>query len=188
MLLGVHPRPVAAEPPPETTTVRLTRNPGICRAPQYITEELLHSEGFTDVHYPWIDSGPPIFQALAAGEVDIAMALVVPLIMQVDAGAPIVLVAGGHVGCLALVGSDRVHAIRDLKGKTVAAGRLGTGSHALLASMVAYVGLDPRKDVIWVEPPALSGYNCSRRGRSTPSWPNPPYGRKRRRSRSAGYC
>src|SRR5262245_38397313 len=114
-LLGVHPKPVAAEPPLETTTIRLTRNPSICPAPQYITEELLHSEGFTDVHYPWLASGPPIFQALTAGKVDLAMALVVPLIMQIDAGAPIVLVAGGHVGCLALVGSDRVHELRDLK-------------------------------------------------------------------------
>ena len=152
-LLGLSPRRVAAEPPPETPTLRLTRNPGICRAPQYITEELLHSEGFMDVQYPWLDSGPPIFQALAAGEVDIAMALVVPLIMQVDAGAPVMLLAGGHVGCLALVGSDRVRAIRDLKGKTVVVSRLGTGHHAFLASMMAYVGMDPRKDVTWVEHP-----------------------------------
>jgi hypothetical protein len=48
-LLGVHPRPVAAEPPPETTTLRLVKIPSICQAPQYVAEELLKSEGFTEV-------------------------------------------------------------------------------------------------------------------------------------------
>ena len=40
-LLGWHPRPVAAEPPPETTTLKLTKTPSTCRAPQWIAEELL---------------------------------------------------------------------------------------------------------------------------------------------------
>jgi hypothetical protein len=45
---------VAQDGPPETTTIRLARIPSICRAPQYMTEELLRSEGFTDVKYiPW---------------------------------------------------------------------------------------------------------------------------------------
>ena len=39
----------AAEPPPETTTVRLPRIPGICLAPQYVAEGLLRAEGFTDI-------------------------------------------------------------------------------------------------------------------------------------------
>jgi hypothetical protein len=38
---------VAQDGPPETTTIRLARIPSICRAPQYMTEELLRSEGFT---------------------------------------------------------------------------------------------------------------------------------------------
>src|SRR5215510_3495099 len=45
-LLGVHPRPVAAEPPPETTRLRLVRGPGLCVAPEYVAEELLQGEGF----------------------------------------------------------------------------------------------------------------------------------------------
>ncbi|HEV8642581.1 MAG TPA: hypothetical protein VGV13_15935 [Methylomirabilota bacterium] len=40
----------AAEPPPETTTLRLAQTPfGVCIAPQYLAEELLRSEGFTDI-------------------------------------------------------------------------------------------------------------------------------------------
>ena len=43
--------PLADEPPPETTTIRLSKVPGICIAPQYAAEELLRAEGFTDIHY-----------------------------------------------------------------------------------------------------------------------------------------
>src|SRR5919197_4651630 len=50
-LLGWHPRPVAAEPPPETTRLRLIHIPSTCVAPQLIAEELLRAEGFTDVQY-----------------------------------------------------------------------------------------------------------------------------------------
>src|SRR5437667_301150 len=46
-----------------------------------------------------------------------------------------------------------VRRIRDLKGKTVAVPDLGGSQHVFLASMMAYVGLDPRKDVNWVTHP-----------------------------------
>ena len=39
----------AAEGPPEITTVRFVKIPGDCLAPQYIGEELLRGEGFTDI-------------------------------------------------------------------------------------------------------------------------------------------
>jgi hypothetical protein len=35
-LLGLHPRPVTAEPPPETTRITLVRIPSICQAPSYV--------------------------------------------------------------------------------------------------------------------------------------------------------
>jgi hypothetical protein len=41
-------------------------------------------------------------------------------IIQMDSGEPITLLAGVHAGCFELFGMDRVRAIRDLKGKTVA--------------------------------------------------------------------
>ena len=37
--------------PLETTTVRLAKVPTICIAPQYIADELLRAEGFTDIRY-----------------------------------------------------------------------------------------------------------------------------------------
>ena len=42
-LLGLRPRSVAAEPPPETRRIRLVRIPSICQAPAYVAEELLRS-------------------------------------------------------------------------------------------------------------------------------------------------
>jgi hypothetical protein len=44
-LLGLKPESLAAEPPPETTTLRLVQNPGICVAPQYVAEQLLNQIG-----------------------------------------------------------------------------------------------------------------------------------------------
>jgi NitT/TauT family transport system substrate-binding protein len=157
-LLGLRPRPLAAEPPPETTRLRLHKTPGICIAPQYVAEELLHLEGFTEVHYVAADPAKitsGIYQQLATGALDISMAFVPPFIIQVDVGSPIVLLGGVHVGCYEVFGTDRVRAIRDLKGKTVAVPELGGSHHLFVASMAQYVGLDPHKDIHWaVHPPA----------------------------------
>jgi hypothetical protein len=65
-LLGVHPRLVAAEPPPETTRLRVGRMPGICGAPLFMAEEFLPGEGFTEVQYVDL-RGPSFPQAVAAG-------------------------------------------------------------------------------------------------------------------------
>jgi NitT/TauT family transport system substrate-binding protein len=153
-LLGLRPRPIAAEPPPETTKIRLIKISGICIAPQYVVEELLQSEGFTEVQYVETVAGAGTTQALASGEVHLTLSFAAPAIIQVDAGEPIVMLAGVHVGCFELFGTDRVHTIRDLKGKTVAVQALGSSQHVFLASMAAYVGLDPHKDITWVARPS----------------------------------
>ena len=51
-LLSLRPVPVAAEPPPETPRLRLVQTPSMCQAPQYVAEELLRGEGFTDQACP----------------------------------------------------------------------------------------------------------------------------------------
>ena len=156
-LLGLKPESFAAEPPPETTTLRLVKIPSICQAPQYVAEEFLKSEGFTDVQYLKKEGALGIEKALASGEADINNLFTGPLIIRVEAGDPIVVLAGLHIGCFELFGTDRVRAIRDLKGKTVAVLELGSAQHIFLSSMMAYVGLDPNKDVNWAtHPPAES--------------------------------
>jgi NitT/TauT family transport system substrate-binding protein len=71
------------------------------------------------------------------------------LILQIEAGDPLVVLAGAHVGCFELFGTNGVHAIRDLKGRTVGVPEPGGSSHVFLASLLAHVGLDPRTDVTW---------------------------------------
>jgi NitT/TauT family transport system substrate-binding protein len=132
----------------------LVRSPAICIAPYYIAGELLQGEGFTEVHHFQMEA--QLFtQALLSGEVDIVLNFVGPLLVRLDAGDPLVILAGGHVGCFELFGTDHVRAIRDLKGKTVAVPQLGSPQHVFLASMAAYVGLDPQQHITWVtNPPA----------------------------------
>lgn len=153
-LLG-SPQTAAAEPPPETTRIRLSKIRGICVAPQYIAEPLLRTEGFTDVRYVAMDASAAHAKALASGEVDASVNYAALLVTSLDAGEPIVVLAGVHVGCFELFGNDRVHTLRDLKGKSIGLEALGSTPHLFLASMAAYVGLDARKDMIWVTQPSV---------------------------------
>ena len=154
-LLAIRPHSAAAEPLPETTKVRLARVPSICRAPQYMTEELLRSEGFTDVTYIRLQGTNDATDAIVANDIDITMQYVGPSIMQIDAGNPLVVIAGIQPGCFELFGTERIRSVRDLKGKTVAVEGFAASAYTFIASMMTYVGLDPRKDVTWsVIPPS----------------------------------
>ena len=154
-LLGGRPT-FASGHSPETTTLRIAHFPSVCAAPQYILGDLLKAEGFTDIKYvPVTTAG--LSKGLAAGDVDISLNFVAPLVIQLDAGDPITLLGGVHVGCYELFGTDGVRVIRDLKGKTVAVSELGAPQHVFVSSMVAHVGLNPRSDLRFVAHPAAEG-------------------------------
>ena len=162
-LLGLQPEYATAEPPPETTRLRVHHSVSLCQAPQYVAEDLLRGEGFTDVQY--VPHGPKgFYQALGSGEADIGGDFAPQLIIQLDKGTPIVVLGGIHVGCFELFGTERVRSIRDLKGKTVGVRGLDTPPHAFLASMAAYVGLDPRRDITWVTHPSDESMRLLGRG------------------------
>jgi NitT/TauT family transport system substrate-binding protein len=139
---------VAQEAPPETTRIRLAQIAGICIAPQYVAEELLKAEGFADVQYVQLIANTST--ALASDQVDLSMAFLAPYLVQVDEGAPIVLLGGVHVGCFELFGTGRVRSIRDLKGKVVAVPEPNSAHQLFVASMATYVGLDPARDIKFV--------------------------------------
>ena len=151
-LLGWQPRLVAAEPPPETTRLRLFDGPVTCIAPTWVAQDLLYSEGFTDVHYvTWgrqTQNGG--LEALLAGEVDISLTFPPSDLLHIDAGDPVVILAGSHIGCIELIGNDRVSSTRDLKGKTVGISELGDPAQIFISMFAAYVGLNPHTDITWV--------------------------------------
>jgi NitT/TauT family transport system substrate-binding protein len=156
-LVGLRAEHALAEPPPETTRLKLVKIPSICQAPQYVAEALLKAEGFTDVEYVQKAGALGITEALAAGEANINNHFVAPSIIRVEAGDPIVFLGGLHIGCFELFGTDRIHGIRDLKGKTVGVLELGSSQHLFVSTMAAHVGLDPHRDIHWVtNPPAES--------------------------------
>jgi len=147
--LGLKPCSAVADAPPETKKIRLIRIPGICVAPQYVAADLLRTEGFTDVSYIQTPTGVEASRAVASGDADFTIIFSAPVLLTIDAGAPLVLLGGVHVGCFELFATERVRTIRDLKGKTVAVQSLQSSQHIFLSSMAAYVGLNPSKDINW---------------------------------------
>ena len=144
-----HQRTALAQPSLDTTKVRFVHTPAICMAPQYLAEELLRLDGFTEVEYLPLGTRT-VPTVLAEGKADISMWDTPGLMPALDANKPVVLLAGIQAGCYELFGNERVHSIRNLKGKTVAVQWAEGGARVLLSSMLAYVGVDPRKDVDWL--------------------------------------
>src|SRR5271169_126305 len=139
----------AAEGPPEITSVRIVKIPGDCLAPQYIAEELLRGEGFTDIRY--VDMpGNAVPETLARGEADFGFDFAPDSVAMIDRGVAITVLSGVHVGCIELLASESIRSVRDLKGKRVGIPGFGNSSHVHITLMAAEVGLDPSKDIDWV--------------------------------------
>jgi NitT/TauT family transport system substrate-binding protein len=141
---------LAAEGALETTTVRIAKLGAACLAPQFVAEELLRTEGFTDVRYvdtPPAAIGLAIGLAIGRGEVDFSTAFAIDSIQAIDGGAPVVVLAGVHIGCYELLASEAIRSIRELKGKSV--GLQGSPPN-LLTLMASHVGLNPTRDIRWV--------------------------------------
>jgi NitT/TauT family transport system substrate-binding protein len=155
-LLGLRSGMVAAEPPPETTRLRLLKTGSICWAPQYIADDLLKAEGFTEISYVDMSTGA-VSVRLASGDADMSLNFVGPNIIRIEAGDPVVFLAGIHVGCFEVVATEGIQRIRDLKGKVAAVASMNGAEHVFLASIAANVGLDPRQDIKWIAPEGNRG-------------------------------
>jgi NitT/TauT family transport system substrate-binding protein len=147
-LLGL-PLPAGAEAPPEVRKIRLVNFPAICVAPGFLAEELLHAEGFEQVEYVKVDvntSSPTI----ASGQVDLWIEAAPSLVNFLDQSTAAVALGGLHAGCYELFAKREIRAIRDLKGRSVSISAYGAAEHVFVASMAAYVGMDPTKDIRWL--------------------------------------
>jgi NitT/TauT family transport system substrate-binding protein len=164
VLFGLRSEAVAAEPAPETNKIRVIEPSEICAGtPLIVAQELLKGEGFTQLEVKKT-TGIDGATAVAAGEADFSITTVPSLITRIDAGEPLVLLAGIHIGCFELFGTERIRSLRDLKGKRVAVSALGSGRHIFLATILAHVGLNPRRDVDWVTRPVAESMQMFARG------------------------
>jgi len=145
---------LAGDVPPEVATIRIQReeleNP-ICLAPEFVAEELLRAEGFTDVRYVITRNGPAFTQAFAQGDIDFGFMFAPGAVRRLDDGVPITVVAGVHPGCFELFVHEPVRTVTDLKGRRVGVPDVRGGPAQLyVAIMAAYVGLDPERDIEWI--------------------------------------
>jgi NitT/TauT family transport system substrate-binding protein len=174
--LSSYMKTAAAEPPPETTKLTLYETVITCFAPQYIAQELLHAEGFTDIHYvDWtLDRSKLVPDLLLSGRIDISLVFIPPALMHLDADERLVILAGSHTGCIELVGSDRVRSTADLKDKRVAVPKLASGEKLFISMFAAYVGINPN-DIDWVILPYADQLRLFSEGKIDAFMTGPPY-------------
>lgn len=150
------PGTATAESPPETGRIRFVKAPAICLAPLYLAEELLRVEGFSEIKYVSIEQNKDP-DLLAANLADFSSCAPPNLLPYLDAGMPLVALTALHSGCYELFVNQRVRTIRELKGMRVAVSAMDALEYYYVASMVAYVGMDPRKDIEWVDAKTFDG-------------------------------
>ena len=144
----------AGEAPPETKRIRLERFPVdvACVSPMWIAEELLRAEGFDEVSYVPLTAAELAASsavALDSGRADITISDIFAILPALEVNKQTVALAGIHGGCYELFGAKALRSVHDLKGKSIAVGNFGR--RAFVSAMLAHVGLDPRKDVTFVE-------------------------------------
>ena len=135
--------------------------------PQLMAEPLLRKEGFKDIQY---SKHVKPFQGkndILAGKIDFTADFMGAMFRGLVPGNQLVFVAGLHVGCYSLIGTDRIRSVLDLKGKKVWAGgggEFGIGPLTFFKVLISYVGLDPDKDVQYVEVPGPEAVEMFKRG------------------------
>ena len=173
-LLGWQPGHASGEALPETTRLRLFKFPGICLAPQYVAEDLLRAEGFTDVQYVDFPEGAAgVSERLGSGAIDVTQWYVSSFVEEIDKATPVLFLSGVHVGCQELFATDRVRTVSDLKGKTIAVS-WGSPQTWFIVAILRSIGLDHRKDVRFVEHPAGESVQLLAEGKIDAFMAGPP--------------
>ena len=139
-----------ALPPPETTKVRLV-SPAACDPPSALAREFLMEEGFTDITY--VRASVTTTEWLTTDVADVHSGYGNLIAANIDAGLPILALAGIHPGCFELYATPGISSIRDLRGKTIAVNAKNASDQffGFFSILLAYVGVDPLTEVNFVE-------------------------------------
>jgi len=137
-----------AQAPPEVKRIRFVHTPAICVSPQYLAEEMLRLEGFTEIEYVDIPTTRTL-TLLEDGRADMTMGGAPDVVVALDAGRHVVPLAGIHAGCYELFVNGPIASVKDLKGRRVVITTDESTERLFLSSMVAYVGVSPR-DIHWI--------------------------------------
>jgi NitT/TauT family transport system substrate-binding protein len=110
---GAWGKSLAAETPPEITAIRFEKDPVTCTASEAF-QELLRAEGFADIRYVDITeanvsradaaNSEVVADMIAHGEVDFGRNFAPSLVLGMNAGAPITVLSGLHLGCFEILG------------------------------------------------------------------------------------
>jgi len=160
-LLGLGAGHAAAEPPPETRSIRLMQDPNVpilCYAPQYLAEEFLRLEGFTDISYNTWGNATTDSEVLTNDRADLSAGLGCQFVAAIDSKASLVVLSGLHAGCVEIFANDRVADLRDLAGKRIAINAINGAEHIFVSSVLSLVGYDPARDVEWIWEPDYNNW------------------------------
>jgi len=115
-------------------------------------EEALNKVGYTLKTKSAI-FGPPIIQAMAAGDVDVGEIGVAPVVVAEARGLPIKILMTTNIGGEAIVVNkdSLIKSIKDLKGKKIAIPAKGNMQDFIIRRALLENGLNPDSDVTWVE-------------------------------------
>ena len=142
---------LAAEGPPETTSVRLPdAAPGICIAPEYVVADLLRAEGFTKIDRVPLPQDLNVPDLIARGMLDFGLSFASAQVAGIDRSIAMKVLAGVHVGCFELFVHDAIRGVADLAGKKVGIQVVGSPEHLFLSVIIANVGIDPKSQIDWV--------------------------------------
>jgi NitT/TauT family transport system substrate-binding protein len=112
---------------------------------------------------------------ISRGEVDFGREFAPSLVLTMNAGAPITILAGLHLGCFEIFGKEEIRTLADLKGRTVGTDPLAfAGNRPLLMIMTGLVGLDPARDLHWVTDPKLQPMDLFIKGKIDAFLATPP--------------
>jgi len=85
---------------------------------------------------------------VARGRIDFGLNYASNYVAAIDAGEPIMLLAGVMVGCYELFGSEGIRSVADLKGKSVGVQGLGSTGNVLVTMMRPMSGSTPPRTSI----------------------------------------